>query len=347
MMQMEKWYNTPDTDLSALLSGRIRLARNLRKYHFGIKLEAEDAENMMSETEAALINDRNPLGSSFESIDLAKKSADEKLVMLERHNISMELMNKKKSPAKVLLKDDESISIMLNEEDHIRIQSILPGDNIDKAFDIADKIDDLLEETLDYAFHKDFGYLTACPTNVGTGLRASYMIHIPLLERTGQMKNILQIVSKFGMTLRGIYGEGSESMGGIYQISNQVTLGKSEQEIILTLKNVTTQIIDKETELREKFMYDADKALQDRIYRAYGTLATARRISKKEAMNCLSDIRLGLIAGLDMPKLTLPIYTVMIQIQPGNLQRNARSKMNETEMDIARADFLRGLFFIS
>lgn len=336
----EKWYENKSLDKEIVISSRIRLARNLKKYPFSVALSKEKAKELIAEVTSAIKNERTYLSNLFEYIDLNKLSQNEKISMLENHIISPELV-KKTSPCGVLLQNDYSVSILVGEEDHLRIQSIYSGYNIDKAWDIANKIDDLIEESVEYAFDKNYGYLTSCPTNTGTGLRASFMLHLPLLEKTGRIRPISQSLTKFGMTLRGIYGEGSEPLGSIYQVSNQITLGKSEEEIIESLKALTAQIIEQEKTLREEYKKNNPLDFQDTVYRAYGILKNCKKISSKEAMGYLSEVRLGLtseILKIEKPKAN--IYNIMMNIQSGNLQKNHNGSFNENERDEIRAKYL-------
>ncbi|MCL2461886.1 MAG: ATP--guanido phosphotransferase, partial [Defluviitaleaceae bacterium] len=247
-MSDRSWYCEEKADLSPIISSRVRLARNIRKYPFQAKISEAASREMVEET-ASLLEGR------FTPIDFDKMPEIEKRALLERHCVSPEFMRVTK-PKGLLLRDDERVSIMLNEEDHVRIQAISPGEDIDNAWASANSIDDMIEESVEYAFEKDYGYLTSCPTNTGTGMRASYMAHLPLMERTGHLRNVLPSITKFGYTLRGIYGEGTEPLGSIYQISNQVTLGKSEEEIIKGLRNVAGQMVDIENRLRERASSD-------------------------------------------------------------------------------------------
>jgi len=338
---MNKWYDSSKTDEDIVISSRIRLARNVKKYPFSQKLSESQAIKLIEEVKDSIKNANTSFGDSFDFININEKSNAEKYSLLENHSISSELMDKDK-PAGVIIKDDETISIMINEEDHIRIQTVFPGYNIEKAWDIADKIDNLIEEKIDYAFDENYGYLTSCITNVGTGMRASFMIHIPLIEMFGQIENLSQAISKFGMTLRGIYGEGSEPLGSIYQISNQVTLGKSEEEIIEALKNVTNQIIEQEKELKNNLLKERRVELEDRVFRSYGILSNCRKISSKEAMKLLSDLRFGVIAGmLNLKNKNINLYSIMMNIQPGNLIKYMNKSGNSEERDIQRALYIR------
>jgi protein arginine kinase len=277
-------------------------------------------------------------------IDIESISEIERSVFLEKHIVSPEFL-KNDLPRGLLLTEDANASIMVNEEDHIRIQMIAAGDGLNESLETANHIDDLIEESVEYAFHTEYGYLTACPTNTGTGLRASYMIHLPMYEKTNQLKNLLPAISKFGITIRGIHGEGTESMGGIYQISNQITLGKSEQDIINGLKNVTKNIIDREKHLCETVLEQKKEEIENNVYRAYGILSYSRKINIKEAMDLLSEIRLGYLTGLlGTPKPGKRIYQIMMEIQAGHLQRMAGEELDEKSGDYARAEYLRKLF---
>ena len=336
------WYQSPLTDESQILSSRIRLARNISRYPFQQKLTPESAAAMVKEAKDSVT--QASAHNHFHQLSLQDLGETDHKVFLEKHIVSPEFL-KGSLPKGLLISNDQNISIMINEEDHIRIQSIKPGEDLTTAFFTANKIDDLMEETIAFAFHENYGYLTACPTNVGTGLRASYMIHLPSLDKAGLIKNILPGIVKFGITLRGIYGEGTAPMGSIYQISNQTTLGKSEEDIIECLQKVTKTVIEHEVTAREKLISTKKDHLEDRIYRAYGTLAYSRKISTEEAMHQLSDIRLGYLTGiLDKPKLPKQIYQIMIEIQPGHLQRIAGHEMSDQERDTARANYLRSIF---
>jgi len=341
---MEKWYDDPILDRGVIISSRVRLARNIKKYPFTLVQDNESAANVIADVLESL---KRPGDLYFEQFDYSfmNEMPDiEKTALLNTHAISPQFARSGGIKG-LFLEHGEKISIMINEEDHIRMQAICPGDNMDAAWEAVNKTDDLIEESVEYAFDKEFGYLTSCPTNTGTGLRASYMIHIPLIEGTGDFGEIQAAIGKFGMTVRGIYGEGTESMGGIYQISNQVTMGKSEEEIINSLKGITSQIIDSEHLLREKMLNHANIEVCDRVYRAYGILSNCRRISLKEAIRLLSDIRFGYVSGILTEKRpNLNTYAIMINIQNGMLERACGKDLREADADIARADFIRKNF---
>ena len=332
------WYQDTIIDDGPIISARVRLARNIKKYPFRPKLMDDQAKLLVEEATLAAT------AGHFRVMDPAEYSDIDKRMFLEKHIISHEFV-KDDLPKGLLLADDFNASIMINEEDHIRIQTIRPGDDITASWEEANRIDDLLEENVEFAFDKEYGYLTACPTNVGTGMRASFMIHLPMLDKTGQLKNMLSAISKFGIAIRGIYGEGSESMGGIFQISNQVTLGRSEQDIIQGLQSVAKNVIDKEKWLREKMLEKHRLDVENNIWRAYGVLTHSRKATVKEAMEMLSEIRQGYLLGvLDMPKPSKSIYQIMMEVQPGHLLKVSGQDLEETELDIARSKYLRETF---
>jgi len=344
MTSAMNWYEDAAVDNSVILSSRIRLARNVRKYLFPARIKNEDAAKLNLTMYNALINERTVLVDAFTYYDLT--DAPESLLneLLEQHVISRELA-KKKASRSLLANARDNVYIMVNEEDHIRIQTIFPGENMEKAYDMADKIDNLIEESVEYAFDGNFGYLTSCPTNTGTGLRASYMLHVPILAVSGKLSSIAQAMTKFGMAVRGIHGEGSESLGSIIQVSNQLTLGKPESDIIAGLKNVTQQVIEQELHLRQKWIADDHDGLLDRCYRAYGLLKNCRRITAAEALGLLSDIRLGYVSGLfDKPRPSKTIYNLMMDVQPWSIQKLTRKAANEAERDVLRAGYLNEMF---
>ena len=335
---MSKWYESEDANKSPIISSRIRLARNLSAYPFSAKITDAKAHEMISEVRRA--------APGFDFCDPAKEDRATRLSMVEKHDISPEIFSLGAERPIALLRDETAGSgIMLGEEDHIRIQVITAGDDLESAYTKAAQIDDLLEESLTYAYHKDFGYLTSCPTNTGTGLRASYMVHIPMLESSGNLPKIVSGLAKLGMTVRGIYGEHSKPFGSIYQVSNQVTLGKSENEIISALKNTCVQLVENELSLLKRAFTNNPDHMEDKIFRALGALTHARIHSLGEAMENLSAIRVGIISGvLRGDNFKVPVYSIMMNIEPGNMQSRAGGHLSENEMLIARAKYLREIF---
>lgn len=338
---MLKWFEKSSGSDDVVISSRVRLARNIEEYNFPSRLSKEDAGRIIDDVKEAVLNAHED-NSYFHSVDMNKLSSLEKVAMVERHVISPNFVQTL-VPTGLILSEDESISIMINEEDHLRIQSITNGLNLDEALQNAYRIDDLLEEKINYAYDENIGYLTSCPTNVGTGLRASYMIHVPALETTGKLQFILDAIGKFGITVRGIYGEGSKARGSVFQISNQITLGHSEQEIIDNLTSLTKQIVEQERALRNKLLSEKRLQFEDAVYRSYGILAHTRIITSKEAMTLLSDIKLGYELGILKSDIKNPIniYGLMTCIQPANLQKKINKELKIDERDIERATYIR------
>lgn len=333
------WMDVKGHEADIVMSTRIRLARNLNEYRFPLSFSDEEATKVDELVTKALL-DLNNGEQNFSHFTIKEMPALQRQVLVEKHLISPQLAKKRKSSS-VLISDDESISVMVNEEDHLRIQCLAPGFQLLETYALANKLDWQLEKRLPYAFNETFGYLTSCPTNVGTGLRASVMMHLPALTMSKQMKVLTQMLTRLGMVVRGIYGEGSENLGNIYQISNQVTLGKSEEEIIDDLQNVVVQIIQNERAAREELLQKAPIALEDRCNRSLGTLKYARIMTSEEAAASLSNVRLGVDLGIikDMPLNVL--NECMILIQPGFVQQYAGTTLQATERDIFRARLLR------
>lgn len=337
---VSSWMSSEGPDSDIILSSRIRLARNLRNYKFPTLFSNEEAgeiiNNINQTIQVDAFRDYGPM--EFLEIDGLKDL--QKRVLVEKHLISPRLAEQETHGA-VFLSEKEDVSIMINEEDHIRIQCLYPGLQIMEALERADKIDDILEEHLDYAFDEQLGYLTTCPTNVGTGLRASVMVHLPALILTRQMNQIIPAINQLGLVVRGIYGEGSEALGNIFQISNQITLGKSEADIVGDLIGVVHQIVAQERAAREALVKTSNIQLEDKVFRSYGILANCRIIETKEAAECLSDVRLGIDTGYIKHLSRNILNELMILTQPGFLQQYAGGPLRPVERDIKRAALIR------
>lgn len=328
----------PDSEI--VLTSRIRLARNIEGVKFPLLFSKEEAENVIQQVEGAIINESNQPFGQLELLSMNNLNTLEKRVLVEKHLISPQLAEQSPNGA-TILSEDEEVSIMINEEDHIRIQCIKPGLQIEEAIKEANTIDDLLEKKVNYAYHVEMGYLTSCPTNIGTGLRASVMMHLPGMVLTQQMNRIIPAIQQLGLVVRGIYGEGSEALGNIFQISNQITLGRSEKDIIEELKSVVTQLIEQEKEARNALAQTSNIQLEDRVFRSYGILCNSRIMETKEAAKCLSDVRLGIDMGYIKNISKSILNELMILTQPGFLQLYAGEEMNPNERDIRRAVLIR------
>jgi len=318
-----------------VVSSRVRLARNYEDLPFRGRITGEQSEACVQRTLDAL----RELPESYQLFLLRGADEVERKALMESHLISPDLMNHEESGA-ALIRSDEKISIMMNEEDHLRIQAFAAGDHLNEAAENAFSIDDALQRHLAFAFDPQWGYLTACPTNTGTGMRASMMLHLPMLTILKQMGKVNQLAAKLGLTIRGIYGEGSEAQGNLYQLSNQVTLGRTEKEIIEAVSAVAKQMGEMERVFRQKAEEKDLTILEDQIFRAYGLCRYARRMPPKEFMAHWSHLRLG--AALE--KLPLSVDdcdTLLISAQPGHLQKAAGHPMEEKEMDEQRASLIR------
>ena len=238
-----------------------------------------------------------------------------------------------------MISKDEQMSIMLMEEDHIRIQVILSGNKLFEAYKTATRVDDVIDENTQYAFDAEFGYLTSCPTNTGTGMRASVMMHLPALTMTDNIQKVISSASNLGIALRGLYGEGSKAYGSLYQISNQVTVGSSEEDIIQRVENITNQIVKLEKEARQKLLENNKTYIEDRIFRAYGILKYARQISSKEAKTLISDVLMGKSMGIINTDQNLT--ELMIMTEPASIELFEKSTLTPTERDIKRANIIR------
>lgn len=332
---MNCWYTQRADEDDIVVSSRIRLARNLKDIPFPGRMDESDYNRVNDLVKEAISNSNTPFSKNLNFIYMKDVPENERYAMVERHIVSKEFVSNCENKA-IILSDDESISIMVGEEDHIRIQVILPGLQIENAYDIAEDLDRLLCDSLDIAFDDRLGFLTECPTNLGTGLRASVMLHLPILEASGEMSALAESVNKIGFTVRGMYGEGSKAKASLYQISNQITLGISEKNAVDNLRVITMQLVDKERKNRENI--NRLKA-EDICMRALGTLKYARILDSNEMMKCLSDIKLGMSIGVINDDNIMPIK-LLVEGQPYMLMRKF-GEMSPDERDLYRANMIR------
>jgi protein arginine kinase len=321
-----------------VMSSRVRLARNIQGYAFpGWAKKAERIRAM--ETVQPAVVSLPQMAAGFSDV-MDNLTLLDKNILVERHLISREHAARNAGSGLVLSRD-ETLCVMINEEDHLRMQSLRPGFQLRQAWTAIDTVDSKLEKKLDYAFSPELGYLTACPTNLGTGIRVSAMLHLPGLVLSEQINQIIQAVNKLGLAVRGLYGEGTEALGNVFQVSNQMTLGESETDIVEKLTKVVAQIVEHEENGRASLLEKKPKVVFNHIGRAYGILANAHSISSKETMNLLSLLRLGGDLGLfpDMPGAL--VDELFIITQPAHLQRQFSEKLNAEERDLLRADMLR------
>lgn len=333
---MRSWYETTPESNDAVVSSRIRLARNVRGVPFPKRMndlqKNEFLDSVKSLVDGISLNDVGTL----KYIDLFSVPDEELFAMVERHVISPAFA-KKEGPKGLVISEDETLSIMLLEEDHIRLQVLLGGLNLEKAYEIAQSAEKILSAGLPIAFDEQLGYLTECPTNLGTGLRASVMLHLPVLENDGDIPSLAESVSKIGLTVRGMYGEGSKSHAALYQLSNQVTLGISEQAAIENLGAITAQIVQKEYTARGQL----DRSeVEDKVYRALGTLKFARSLTSKEMMELISRVKLGVSMGIITEVAADKPISLLIKAQPYSLQK-VYGRMTPADRDVCRATFIR------
>ena len=321
----------------AVVSTRIRLARNLKEYPFPVRLSADKAQEIVDKVGEAL----KDCGVKFHKIDSGNVSDAILVSMIERHLVSPDFVSDEKGRA-VYLSDDNTISVMINEEDHIRLQVIRDGFEPDEAYKTADRIDNILSKKLNFAFSERLGYLTQCPTNLGTGMRASVMLHLPALDMSGAAYRIGSNLSKLGLTMRGLYGESTKPSGAFFQLSNQVTLGISEKAAIENLKNITTQLIAQEMRARDGILNNIE--VEDKINRALGILKTARLMDHSEAMKLLSLVRLGVTSKKLETLSADSIDKLIVEIQPASIMSRYGEDMSPRDRDIKRAEIIRGRF---
>ncbi len=333
---MNKWYASLGKEADTVVSTRIRLARNLAGIPFPSRMTAEQRRQVNEQVRDALFADTT-LGKQFKYLEMETLPDITAEAMVERHLISPAFAARREGKA-LLLSEDESVSIMLCEEDHIRIQVMEAGLAPEEAYRTANAIDDALSARLTYAFDERLGYLTECPTNLGTGLRASLMLHLPALEASGGINRLAATVSKIGMTVRGTYGEGTKPVAALYQVSNQVTLGISEEAAIENLRAIAAQAIQQERALRSSLDPDG---IEDAAYRALGTLKFARAVTSQEFMELISQVRLGVAMGVikDLPLAT--VEELMISAGPASIQAAEGKPLDPAERDKARAKLAR------
>ena len=333
-----QWLKGDGADSDIVMSSRIRLARNLKDFPFIPQADGEAKKQVVSLFRGRVMDSIFESGGWFLAMDEIEEV--DHLYLVERHLISRELANGDGERG-VAFDRTETVAVMVNEEDHLRLQVIRSGFELDRTWEEMQALDDALDGQLDFAFSPQFGYLTACPTNVGTGMRASVMLHLPALVMTRQIEKVFQAVAKINLAVRGLYGEGTQASGDFYQISNQVTLGVSESSIIDNIKRVVPRIIQYERNVREHLLNENRISLEDKVFRAHGILGNARTLCTEEAMNLLSALRLGVNAGLvkDLP--IERVNELFVLTQPGHLQKRESAELDPKERDIARAKLIR------
>ena len=338
-----EWLDASGPRADIVLSTRIRLARNLQGFGFGLRATETERASVAEVVRAAA--ETTPLLRDGTALAIPAMHSSARQILLERHLVSRELIGAGEeippSHTGLLLGTEEPVGVMVNEEDHLRLQALLSGFRLRETWNLVDALDEELGGQLRFAFHREFGYLTSCPTNAGTGLRASVLMHLPGLVLTQEIAKVLQGISQVGLTFRGLYGEGSEVVGNFFQISNQTTLGKTEEDLIDQLQKIVEKVVQYELQARSVLRRDAPTVIEDKVWRAYGLLRHARSISFDEVMNLLSGVRLGISLKL-LP--ALRVYTlnqIMIFTQDAHLEQMAGETLSPIQSDIRRASYVR------
>ncbi len=337
---MNKWYEKRGAQDDIVLSSRVRLARNLKAFPFVTTMTASDRQAVNRAVKEAIAH-VNLGDNTLAVIAMDDCSEMERYAMVEAHSISADFA--KHPTDRILLRSkDDAIAVMVGEEDHLRIQVLAAGLQLRQAYEYCNKLDDVLDETLQYAFDETLGYLTTCPTNLGTGLRASVMMHLPALEQSGMISSLAGTIGKLGLTIRGTFGEGSQILGSMYQISNQITLGITEEDSIQNLESIIHQIIESEQQARAA-MLEQPLAVEDAVFRSFGTLQYARKLSGKEFYQLYSQLRLGVSMGL-LETLSLETLNRLLQeTGAASICHKAGRLLSEEERDERRSQLVRTL----
>ncbi len=337
-----KWMEGKGPYASIVISSRVRLARNLTDYPFPPLQDEKIGREVLELVRGTVTSEEvQKRSGKMDFVSLQNLSPLDRLLLVEKHLISPQLADDEGPESGMALSEDEAVSIMVNEEDHLRIQVLYPALQLEEAWELASKVDDVLDGSLNYAFDEQYGYLTCCPTNVGTGLRASVMMHLPAMALTNQASRLFMALSKLGFVVRGLYGEGTEAKGSLFQVSNQITLGPSEEEIIGNLTSVSRQIIEQEELAREKMRKESLAHLEDLVFRSYGILTNAYIISSEEAMAHLSNVRLGLDMGLLRDVHLRKLNELLVETRPAFLQKLFGKEIDSFNRDFKRAEIIR------
>jgi len=333
------WYNKKSESGSSAISSRVRLARNIKGIPFPHKADGENLKKVYDMCRS--VYDGNSwLKDNFVWLDMDNTPYIELQKLVEKHLISPDLTKNTAYRAAVVSKD-EDICIMINEEDHIRLQSMAAGLNLKQALDTVNKVDDIFAAAIEYGYSEKLGYLTACPTNVGSGMRASVMLHLPLLTESGYVNQLISAAGRMGIAVRGMYGEGSKAEGGIYQVSNQITLGISEDEIIKRINDFIESLVKREADVRQQVYSSNPITLEDKVWRAYGIMSTARKLTSKELLGLVSKVRIGADMGIikiDISKLN----ELLVTTAPAHIAALCGGDADADDRDVKRAEYVRG-----
>ena len=333
---MSNWYLQNGKDSDVVVSSRVRLSRNLNGFNFLNRCTKEEQEKILEKVKEIVPS----LGYGLKYVNLDDLDDITKLSLAEKHLLSPEFVVNNKKKKAIIINDEENICIMINEDDHIKLQVFSSGQELENLLNLATELDEKIGDILEYSYNKNFGFLTASPINIGTGLKASVIVHLPALTLTGNLSKMLRIVNNLGMSVKGVYGEGSQNSGDLYQISNNQTIGITEKEIITNVKNIAEKIIEQERTAR-KYLCKNEIELQDVVHRAYGVLTNAVKINSDESRKLLSEVKMGVDLGIlneldDGQVRKLELYT-----KPGNLQKYIGKTLDGYEREIKRAEVIK------
>lgn len=326
------WYLEDGKDSDVVVSSRVRIARNIAGKKFVSTASDEELKDVLMTIKNSNID------SDLHFINLSDLDELMKNSLVEKRVISRDLLEMKETG--ILLNDTEDISIMINEEDHLRIQVMKPGFNLDEALSDAIRVDEKISSKIDYAYNDKYGFLTACPTNLGTGLRASVMLHLPALRLTGKIEKVLEVVNKVNLDVRGVYGEGTEAIGDLYQVSNKISLGVTEEEIVENVKLIVQKLIEQERKARE-YLKNQGETFEDKISRTYGNLVYARKMTYSECAKIISIVRLGISMGIITEIDNKKLDKISILTKPATLQKYLKKELSAEERDIERAKVIK------
>lgn len=329
------WYLSSGKDSDVVISTRIRYARNLQDFRFNMKRK-EEIEKLLAKIKGEVPE----IGYELKFLRLKDMDKVTQVSLVEKNLISPEFALNKKETGAILINEDENICIMINEEDHLRLQVFNCGLDLEGTFNLAKEIDQKIENIFNIAKNKKYGYLTSCPTNVGTGIRVSVMLHLPGLTKTGNIRNILESINSFGMNIRGVYGENSEISGDMYQISNKKTLGLSEKEVVKNLKAITEKIVEQER-IARKYLGKNAIELEDKVYRSFGILSQCRKISYEETRKLLSNVKLGTDMGIIKELTDDKVTKMYLYTKPANLEKFLGEELDAYDRDIKRAEVIK------
>lgn len=337
---MLKWFEQAEQNSSNIICSKIRLARNWSEYVFPSRLSGEESREMLARLGEGLQDLGDVDGRDYEFAYLDELSDLDKRALKERRILNSFIVEKK-GPMSILITREEDVSLLLNGTDHIKIQVWQPGLSLTEALKTANQVDDFVNSRFSYAFDEKYGYLTSFPTNVGTGMRATAIVHLPTLSMGKKFPSMLNDMGRIGVSVRGVYGEGRENYGALYEISNQKTMGRTEKELVDLVSKVAVQLDDQERQIREMSLGSHRLEREDEVYKSYGVLKYAKRLTMKDAMTFLSQVMCGIADGLVKTEEPCPVFCLMLGIQTANLQKLSDRPLDKGELDVARAAYLR------